>query len=56
MRGVLAAPPAVFAELHSIWVVLLVLHGGVVAPLTDAASEADDVFHSQIPGLRKKKA
>jgi hypothetical protein len=50
-------PPTVFAELQTVWIVLLVLHCGVVAALTDAAGEGDDVFHSQkFLGLRKKKA
>jgi creatinine amidohydrolase/Fe(II)-dependent formamide hydrolase-like protein len=44
------APPAVFAQ-----IVLLVLHGGVVAALTDAAREADDVFHGWLFGGGEKK-
>jgi hypothetical protein len=50
------APAAVFAELQTVWVVLLVLHGGVIAALTDAAGEGDDVFHSQIPEAEKEKS
>jgi hypothetical protein len=56
MQGVLPIPLAVLAELDPVWIVLLVFQGGVVAPFADGASEGDDVFHSQIPGLRKKKA
>jgi hypothetical protein len=57
MRGVLVAPPAVLAHLEPVWVVLLVLHGGVVASLTHAAREGDDVFHSGLfGGAEKKKA
>jgi hypothetical protein len=55
--GVLVAPLAVFAQLDPVRIVLLVLYGGVVAPLTHAASESDDVFHSWLfGGAEKKKA
>jgi hypothetical protein len=36
--GVLVAPLAVLAQLDPVRIVLLVLQGGVVAPLTHAAS------------------
>jgi hypothetical protein len=50
-------PPAVLAQLEPVRIVLLVLHGGVVAPLTHAAGEADDVFHGWLfGGAEKKKA
>jgi hypothetical protein len=52
------APLAVFAQLDPVRVVLLVLHGGVVAPLTHSAGEGDYVFHSWLFwwGAEKKKA
>jgi hypothetical protein len=52
------APLAIFGQLDPVRIVLLVLHGGVVAPLTHAASESDDVFHGWLFGLgaEKKKA
>jgi hypothetical protein len=51
------APTAVFAHLEPIRIVLLVFHGGVVAPLTHAACEGNDVFHSSLfGGAEKKKA
>jgi hypothetical protein len=46
VRGVLVAPPAVLAELDPVRIVLLVLQGGVVASLADAAREGDDFFHA----------
>jgi hypothetical protein len=55
MRGVLVTPLAVFAHLDPVWIVLLVLHGGVVAPLTHAAGEGDDVFHGCLFGWAEKK-
>jgi hypothetical protein len=56
MRRVLVAPPAVFAHLDAIWIVLLVLDGRVIAALTHAAGQGDDVFHSQKLLGGKKKA
>jgi hypothetical protein len=57
MGRVLVAPLAVFAHLDPVWIVLLVLHGGVIAPLTHAAREGDYVFHSWLfGGAEKKKA
>jgi hypothetical protein len=57
MLGVLVAPLAVFAQLDPVRIVLLVLHGGVVAPFTHSAGEGDDVFHSWLfGGAEKKKA
>jgi hypothetical protein len=51
------APLAVFAQLDPLWIVLLVFHGGVVAPLTHSAGEGDYVFHSWLfGGAEKKKA
>jgi hypothetical protein len=52
------APPAVFAQFDPFGIVLLVLYGGVVAALTDAAGEADYVFHGCLFGWEgeKKKA
>jgi hypothetical protein len=52
---VLVAPLAVFAQLDPVWIVLLVLDSGVVAPLTDAAGEGDDVFHGWLSGGAEKK-
>jgi hypothetical protein len=50
-------PPAVLAQFEPVRIVLLVFHGGVVAPLTHAARQADDVFHSWLfGGAEKKKA
>jgi hypothetical protein len=57
VSGVLVAPLAVLAELDPVRIVLLVLQGGVVAPLADAAREGDDFFHAWLFGWgRKKKA
>jgi hypothetical protein len=57
MGRVLVAPLAVFAHLDPVWIILLVLHGGVIAPLTYAAREGDYVFHSWLfGGAEKKKA
>jgi hypothetical protein len=53
---VLVAPTTVFAELQAIWIILLVLKGGVVAALTDSAGEGDDVFHSQYSWAEKEKS
>jgi hypothetical protein len=51
------APLAVFAHLDPVRIVLLVFYGGVVAPLTHAACEGDDVFHGWLfGGAEKKKA
>jgi hypothetical protein len=51
------APPAIFAQLDPLWIVLLVFHGGVIAPLTHSAGEGDYVFHSWLfGGAEKKKA
>jgi hypothetical protein len=49
------APLAVFAELDPVWIVLLVLERGVIAPLTHAAGEGDDVFHGWLSGGAEKK-
>src|SRR5437879_13244642 len=50
VRCVLVAPLAVLAELDPVGIVLLVLHSGVVAPVADAAVEADGVFHGWLSG------
>jgi hypothetical protein len=42
MRGVLAAPAAELLQLEPVWVVLLVLGGGVVAFLALVALQGDD--------------
>jgi hypothetical protein len=47
---VLTVPLAVFAELDTVRIVLLVLQGGVIAPFADGAGEGDDVFHSWLFG------
>jgi hypothetical protein len=51
-------PLAVLGELQTVRIVLLVLHGGVVAPFADAAGEGDDLFHGCLFGWggRKEKA
>jgi hypothetical protein len=49
------APLAVFAHLQAVWIILLVFHGGVVAPLTHTAGEGDYVFHSCLFGWAEKK-
>src|SRR5439155_20962937 len=56
VRRVLVAPPAVLAQLDPVGIVLLVLHGGVVAPFADAAGQGDDFFHASLVGGGKKKA
>src|SRR5207249_9529346 len=56
VRGVLVAPPAVFAQLDPVGIVLLVLQGGVVAPFADAAGEGDDFFHAWLFGWGKEKS
>jgi hypothetical protein len=55
VRCVLVAPLAVFAHHDPVRIVLLVFHGGVVAPLTHAAREGDDVFHGWLFGGGEKK-
>src|ERR1700676_5132926 len=50
VRCVLVAPLAVFAQLDPVGIVLLVLHGGVIAALTHSAGEGDDVFHGWLSG------
>jgi hypothetical protein len=52
---VLVAPLAVLAQLDPIRIVLLVLDGGVIAPLTHSAREGDDVFHGWLSGGAEKK-
>jgi hypothetical protein len=42
---VFVTPLAVLAELDPVWIVLLVLQGGVVPALANAACEGDDFFH-----------
>src|SRR5438034_11334260 len=54
--GVLVTPPAVFAQLDPVGIVLLVLQGGVVAPFADAAGEGDDFFHAWLFGGGKEKS
>jgi hypothetical protein len=49
------APLTVFAQLDPVGIVLLVLHGGVIAPLTHSAGEGDDVFHGWLSGGAEKK-
>jgi hypothetical protein len=56
VRGVLVTPLAVLAELDPVRIVFLVLQGGVIAPLADAAGEGDYFFHAWLFGGRKKKA
>src|SRR5262249_16804585 len=45
MPGVLTAPPAVFLELQTVGVVLLVLDRRVIPALALAALQRDDRFH-----------
>jgi hypothetical protein len=56
--SVLAAPTAVFLQLETVRVVLLVLDRRVVAPFAVAALEGDDRFHTSLFGwkVRKKEA
>jgi hypothetical protein len=56
VRGVLVAPLAVLAELDPVGIVLLVLQGGVVASLADAAGQGDYVFHARLFGGEKEKS
>jgi hypothetical protein len=49
-------PLAVLAELNPVRIVLLVLQGGVVASLADAAGEGDDFFHAWLFGWEKEKS
>jgi hypothetical protein len=56
VRGVLVAPLAVLAQLDPVGIVLLVLQGGVVAPLADATCQGDYFFHASLFGGGKKKA
>src|SRR5690242_12529160 len=56
VRGVLVAPLAVLAELDPVGIVLLVLQGGVVAPLADAARQRDYFFHASLFGWGKEKS
>src|SRR3989442_9147768 len=50
VQCVLTVPLAVLGQLQAVWIVPLVLHGGVVAPFADGAGEGDDVFHSWLFG------
>jgi hypothetical protein len=56
VRGVLVTPLAVLAELDPVGIVLLVLQGGVVASLADAACEGDYVFHGWPVAWGKEKS
>src|SRR5213594_1622412 len=56
VRSVLMAPLAVLAQLDPVGIVLLVLQGGVVAPLADAAGQGDDFFHASLFGWGKEKS